>query len=448
MQLARPAVTAAWLVSCVILFRFWDLTVRFEAVLVWTAVFIALYAASMFVLLHFGLLVRRRPWAHVWAWCAIWAVATLGQLAFPTIALSGRAVQTVAIFRVLDIVLPLWIIHRGVHAAWTGRAAIGVTLAVPGYLLLLFWFGSVRMPGTGHVGPLESLTPEEVVIRDRALGHVRMLSDSIGVRGSRGHTAVAETVEYIRRVLTELGYAVETMPYVASNRDEVNLQVSIAGSTRPGEIVVVGAHYDTYDETPGADDNATGVAGVLEIARMMADRRPERTIRFVFFGTEEPPFFNTDRMGSHVYAAASRLVDENVVAMYSLEMLGYFDDAPGSQRHPPPMQLFFPDRGDFVAFAGNPASGRLLRRSLEVFRRSTRFPSEGVVAPSMVPGVELSDHASFWRHGYPAVVISDTGPFRNDHYHLDDDRVDTLDFDRMARLVAGIERVVADAAGS
>ena len=179
----------------------------------------------------------------------------------------------------------------------------------------------------------------------------------------------------------------------------------------------------------------------------MAGSHPSRTIRFVLFGTEEPPYFNTDHMGSRHYALRASETDERIVAMYSLEMLGYFSDRPGSQRHPPPLQLFFPDHGDFIAFVGNPASGRLLRRSLRRFRESTNFPSEGIVSSSMVPGVELSDHASFWRQGFPAVLVSDTGPFRNDHYHLESDTPDRLNFDRMARVIAGVQRVVEDVAG-
>jgi Zn-dependent M28 family amino/carboxypeptidase len=180
----------------------------------------------------------------------------------------------------------------------------------------------------------------------------------------------------------------------------------------------------------------------------MAGTRPARTVRFLLFGTEEPPYFNTDDMGSRVYARRAAEAGDRIVAMYSLEMLGYYSDEPGSQRHPPPLQLFFPHRGDFIAFVGNPASGSLLRSSLRRFRETTAFPSEGIVSSSMIPGVELSDHASFWRNGFPAVLVSDTGPFRNDNYHLSSDTAATLDFERMARVIVGVRSVIEDAAGS
>jgi len=151
---------------------------------------------------------------------------------------------------------------------------------------------SVRMPGRSHQGPLDPPSPVELEIRTRAERHVRWLSDSIGSRGSARYDRVQETVGYLIAELGALGHHVEELAYTVEGRGQRNLQVTIPGTTTPGEIVIVGAHYDTHDLTPGADDNATGVAGVLELARLMAGARPARTVRFVLFGTEEPPWFN------------------------------------------------------------------------------------------------------------------------------------------------------------
>lgn len=444
----RLLITVGWFAIGAGLFRYWDLTIRVETFLLWTAVFIGIYAMETIVLQRYGLLGAANPWSDVWLWSAFLAIATIVQMLFPVLVFPNTTVQTVALFRVFDIILPLWILHRGVFSAWQGRTRIVATVGMPVYLLAVLWFVSIRMPLRSFEGMLPSLSIEETAIRDNSQMHVRMLADSIGARGSRGDSAVSETVRYLRGVLESHGYLVEELTYAVGEHEHRNLQVTIHGTSLVEEIVIVGAHYDTHDLTPGADDNATGVAGLLEIARLMAGSHPTRTIRFVLFGTEEPPYFNTDDMGSRHYAGRSSEAHERIVAMYSLEMLGYFSDEPGSQRHPPPLQLFFPDRGNFIMFVGNPASGRLLRRSLKRFRESKNFPSEGIVSSSMVPGVELSDHGSFWRRGFPAVLITDTGPFRNEHYHLESDTPDRLDFERMARVISGVRRVIEGAAGS
>lgn len=438
----RVALTVLWAAAAVLLLRYWDLTVRVEGFLVWTAAFLALYAGTIAVLRARGLADIDNPWSDVGLWLGILVAATAFQALVPSVPLGVRNVQTVALLRVFDIVLPLWILHRGLHACWRGRTAFLVTSATPIYLLGILWFLAIRMPGESFQGPPPPLSALEEEIRERSRHHVQVLSDSIGSRGFGGYEAVQSTVAYLRGELAGYGYEVEQLGYVAADQRHRNLQVTLPGGELAHEIVVVGAHYDSYDLTPGADDNATGVAGVLELARILAGRQPRRTLRLVLFGTEEPPFFNTDDMGSRVYAYRAAEQGERIVAMYSLEMLGYFTDEPGSQHHPPPFQLFFPSEGDFIAFVGNPASGALLRRSLATFRDGSSVPSEGIVSSSMVPGVELSDHASFWRAGFPAVLVSDTGPFRNLRYHGDSETWDALDFETMARVVSGILRVV------
>ena len=156
---------------------------------------------------------------------------------------------------------------------------------------------------------------------------------------------------------------------------------------------------------------------------------------------EEPPFFKTDEMGSRVYARRSKERGENIVAMFSLETIGYYSDRPRSQRYPFPLNLFYPKRGDFIAFVANLASRALLHETISAFRASARFPSEGVAAPAFVPGIDWSDQWSFWRHGIPALMITDTAPYRYPHYHLRSDTPDKVDYERLAVVVAGLERM-------
>ena len=173
-----------------------------------------------------------------------------------------------------------------------------------------------------------------------------------------------------------------------------------------------------------------------------------RTIRFVFFGTEEPPSFPTDAMGSRHYADAARARRDPIVAMLSIESIGYYNTEPGSQRYPFPLNLVYPDVGDFIGFVSNLESGPLVRRAIATFRSAVPFPTQGAAVPSWVPGVWWSDHWSFWRQGYQAIMITDTAPFRNPFYHTREDTPDKVDYGRMARVVDGLEAVVSDLAGT
>jgi Zn-dependent M28 family amino/carboxypeptidase len=214
----------------------------------------------------------------------------------------------------------------------------------------------------------------------------------------------------------------------------------VGGTSRAAEIVVVGAHYDSVEGTRGANDNGSGVAALLAAARAFAQRsdRPARTLRFVAFANEEPPYFQGSGMGSLVYARACRARGDRVVAMVSLETIGFYTDMPDTQHYPPPLGIAYPSTGNFIGFVGNVASRALVRRAISAFRETTRFPSEGAALPEWMPGVGWSDHWSFWQAGYPAIMVTDTAPFRYPHYHDASDLPDKLSYDRMARVVDGI----------
>ncbi len=209
---------------------------------------------------------------------------------------------------------------------------------------------------------------------------------------------------------------------------------------------MIGAHYDSVAGAVGANDNGSGVAATLELARLMKDAKPSRTVRFVAFVNEEPPFYRSDQMGSGVYARRSRERKDNIVAMLSLETIGYYSDEPGSQRYPFPLNFFYPSTGNFIAFVSNLGSRPLLHASIAAFRRHAGFPSDGVAAPAFIPGIDWSDHRSFWQEGYPALMVTDTAPYRYPHYHTPQDTPDKVDYERLARVITGLHGMLRELA--
>jgi Zn-dependent M28 family amino/carboxypeptidase len=299
------------------------------------------------------------------------------------------------------------------------------------------------MPGRSHAGALAPLSANERELRDRLERHVRTLGGEIGERNVFRPEALAHSARYLEERLRESGHTVTREAFTAASVDVHNLVVERRGATRPEEILVVGAHYDSVMGSPGANDNATGTAALLEIARSLAEQQPARTVRCVFFVNEEPPFYLTDEMGSLVHARGAKQRGENVVAMLSLETIGYYTDEPRSQHYPFPFALFYPSKGNFVGLVGNLDSRSLVRRAIGSFRRHAAIPSEGLAAPGFVPGIGWSDHWSFWHQGYPAVMVTDTALFRYGPYHTREDKPDRVEFDHLARVVAGLERVVS-----
>lgn len=278
------------------------------------------------------------------------------------------------------------------------------------------------MPGSSHDGPLPPLTQEERELAERLRRHVSVLAES------ERNVDLERAARYIESAFKAHGVAVESDWFVSRGRKVRNLQT-------PGPAsIVVGAHYDSVFRSPGANDNASGVAVVIELGAML----PNRGIRFIAFANEESPYFRGPDMGSWHSAHTSRQRGEALRAMISLEMLGYYRDEPGSQRYPPPLSLLYPDRANFIGFVGDLGSRELVRNVIAAFRRHARFPSEGVAAPAIIPGIDWSDHWSFRKHGYPAMMVTDTAFNRYPHYHEPSDTADKLDYERMARVTLGL----------
>lgn len=280
------------------------------------------------------------------------------------------------------------------------------------------------MPGVSYRGPLPEPTDEERALAARLREHVMALA-------ARERNTDLETAA--RYIETSLGAGVRSQPFESGGRTVRNIEIA-AGA------IVVGAHYDTVPGSPGADDNASGVAVLIELARM------KLPARFVAFANEEMPYFLTDEMGSAAYAARARRQGERIGVMLSLEMLGFYADAPASQHYPPPLGLLYPERGDFIAFVGDLGARSLVRRSVELFRAHAQFPCEGVAAPSFVPGVTWSDHWAFRQHGFPALMVTDTAFYRYPHYHLPSDTPEKLDYARMARVTLGLAALIEELA--
>jgi hypothetical protein len=304
-----------------------------------------------------------------------------------------------------------------------------------------------QMPLRSYKGPLPPLSHEQLEISDRLSAEVNYLSATIGERSIRRDGSLEATAEYLDGDLRQAGYAVTDRKYSVAGHEVRNIEAILPGNDSTSGTVVVGAHYDSVAGTVGANDNASGVAAALELARLLQGRKLRRTVRFVLFVNEEPPYFQTNDMGSLVYASQLRSEHVPVSAMISLETMGFYSDAMGSQKYPPLLGYFYPTRGDFIGFVGNAESRDLVKRSIRAFRESTSFPSQGLAAPADWPGVGWSDHWSFWQEGFPAIMITDTAIFRYRYYHTPLDTSDKVDFKRLARVVDGVRRVVESLAG-
>ncbi len=262
------------------------------------------------------------------------------------------------------------------------------------------------------------------------------LAGEIGERNVFRPGTLEAAARYITGEWAGQGYEVRPVSYEVEGVECANLEVTLPGAG--DEVFVVGAHYDSVRGSPGANDNGSGVAALLELSRLLAGERPARTLRLVAFVNEEPPFFWWRKMGSMVYARRARERGDRVAGMISLETIGYYSDEPGSQRYPPLFRLFYPGRGDFLGFVANLRSRRLLRRAVAAFRAASDWPVQSVAMFEFVPGIGWSDHLSFWRQGWPALMITDTAPYRYPWYHHPRDTPDKVDYEALATVTEGL----------
>ncbi len=285
-------------------------------------------------------------------------------------------------------------------------------------------------------------------IEDNLKKTVNVLSGEIGPRGYLQIEALDKTAEYIASELMSYGYEVSFQPYRFQGNTYKNIYTEIRGKKMPQKILLIGAHYDTVTGTPGADDNASGIAGLLELARLMKNMSFNRTVRFAAFTLEEPPLFRSEFMGSYVYAQSIREKGEDLEGMICLEMIGYFSDRPESQLFP--LSFFkwmFPSRGDFIVLVSNLDSKIFLTRVKKGFKKGSDLPVESISTISIIPGIDFSDHRSFWKFGYDALMVTDTAFYRNPNYHGVKDLPETLDYRKMAEVIFGLKSAIEELAG-
>jgi Zn-dependent M28 family amino/carboxypeptidase len=273
--------------------------------------------------------------------------------------------------------------------------------------------------------------------------YIDRLASSIGERNIYRYPKLCEAAAFIEQSFLDAGYQPRRQEYQARGKRFANIEAEITGQDYPQDIVIIGAHYDTVRGSPGANDNASGIAALLTLARSFFDKRISRTLRFVAFTNEERPFLRTTRMGSRVYARRCREHEENIIGMLSLETIGYYSKKASSQW----LSLFgslYPNRGDFILFVANPSSKELLKKARQSFQRHTDISCQTATLPSFSPGAKSSDHWSFWKEGYPALMVTDTAPLRYPYYHKADDMPDKLRYDFLNAVVEGLTASVWD----
>lgn len=312
------------------------------------------------------------------------------------------------------------------------------------------WFSQgVKMPGKSYTGALDPLDPYQARLRDNLKTHVEMLAGTIGERNVEHYDALNKAADYIRQTLESREYKVSEDTYEVGGKKLRILYTTIEGTKRAGVTkgfipagFVVGAHYDSVLGSPGANDNGSGVAAVLELARILGNESPTKSITFAFFPNEEPPYFQTRQMGSYVFATGFERDYLKFDGMMSIETIGYYSDQAGSQKYPSFISSMYPSTGNFIGFVGDTKSREMVKAAITEFRLKTRFPAEGASLPGFIQGIGWSDHWSFWQIGVPAIMVTDTAPFRYPYYHTANDTPDNVDYDRMARVVLGLKRVV------
>jgi Zn-dependent M28 family amino/carboxypeptidase len=324
------------------------------------------------------------------------------------------------------------------------RASVGLGVAAALVAIAVTYEANMPLKRNAHV--LSPLTPAEIEMRERVRKMVQVLAGDIGGRDAVKSENLRKAAEYIEAQLRSFGYGPLRQTYAAAGNSFDNIEAELKGKKEVDRIAVIGAHYDTAGGLPGANDNASGVAATLELARQFAREPQARSIRWVFFVNEEPPHFQTPAMGSYVYARRCRERNEKITAMLSLETIGYYSDAPGTQSYPIGFHPGYPDRGNFLGFVANFRSAPLLRRALKSFRAATSLPAAGAAAPAVIPGIGWSDHWCFWEFGYSALMLTDTAPYRYPYYHSAEDTPEKLDYDRLARAVTGVAAIVRDLA--
>lgn len=312
---------------------------------------------------------------------------------------------------------------------------IGLAIVLILILVAVFWLTQpLFFPPRVEIAG-DAVDPERLEI------HVRRLSEDFHKRNFANRENLLATADYIKSELEKAGGAVSEQNFSDDGNNYTNVIARFGAET--GEKIIIGAHYDSAFDTPGADDNASGVAGLIELGHLFGKNPPGMQIELVAYTLEEPPFFATEKMGSYVHAESLENEPSGVRLMVCLEMIGYFSDAPDSQDFPTSvMKLLYPGKGDFIAIVGNFTNGLTVRRFKGLMAKSGDLPVYSINAPAFIPGIDFSDHRNYWKFGHDAVMITDTSFYRNPNYHTVDDTAEKLDYARMAQVVRAVYNAV------
>jgi hypothetical protein len=313
-------------------------------------------------------------------------------------------------------------------------------------LFFAYWY-LVKCDVSWEGVPLEARGVIDLrALQDRLKDNVLFLQN-FGPRNSANETNYAQlnaSAQWLTKQWESQGYKVIRHEFQVLNKSYANLEIEIPGVRAPSEIVIISAQYDTLPDSPGANNDASGVATLLRLSELLKNQKLDRTLRLVLFVNEEDPFFGTDQMGSYIYAKESYKHGEDIRAMLSLDAIGIYKHEAGSQKLPWPYSLFYPDRGDFLAFIANIPSRECVKIATLGFRKGSSFPISAGLAPEWVDGVTWSDHSSFWKFGYCAVQVTDTGAFRSITHTTKEDTIDKIDFDALARITLGMYGTVLE----
>ncbi len=308
------------------------------------------------------------------------------------------------------------------------KAIISITFIVTAVLAAV-WIFIAQPTWQKNAKSSVSVAPQ------RLKAHVEIISKKLFPRNYKEITNLNSCAEYIAKNFAEAGAEIQRQEFTVEGNAYVNV-IGRFGKGQP-EKIIVGAHYDAVQGTPGADDNASGVAGLIELSYLIGKAHLNKGIELVAYSLEEPPFFGTDMMGSVEHASSIR--SERIKGVIVLEMIGYYNETWGSQSYPMPLLNFiYPNRGNFIGIVGKTDQKEFTKKIKIGMKGTTDLPVYSINAPESVPGIDFSDHRNYWPYGLNAVMITDTAFYRNKEYHKIGDTLDRLDYNRMSKVVVGV----------
>jgi len=292
---------------------------------------------------------------------------------------------------------------------------------------------------------IEKIEEEDKQMTDNLKKHVKILSEDIGERNFIQYQNLELSADYIKQEFEKYGYNPQDQIYYLKGKSFRNIIATNKGRLQPEKTIIIGAHYDSVLGSPGADDNASGVAGLLELSRLLSENIFDKTIKFIAFTNEEPPFFMSKNMGSYRYAEEARKNGEDILGMLCLESIGYYSDKDKSQSYPLGFSFFYPDKGNFIVVVSNFNSRYLLKRIVKEFKEYSDFPIESHVGFSILaPAISFSDQWSFWKYGYKAVMITDTAFYRTPYYHTSEDTLDKINYQSLSYVIKGLYQTILE----